>query len=117
MTKTPVTDALKSILSSEDKWTKHTRARDKDGDRVDPNDPSAVRFCLQGACIKVEHTLPINQACKPYNLINAALNHSTVMTYYNDCVAESFEDIQALLDKAAEIEAKEMQDEHPTQTL
>jgi hypothetical protein len=107
MTKTPITDALKSILSSEDKWTRHTRARDKDGNRVEPTDPSAIRFCLQGACSKVAITLPINALRKPYELINKALNHSIVMTHYNDSIAGSFQDIQDVLNKAAEIEAKE----------
>lgn len=107
MTKTPITDALKSILSSEDKWTKHTRARDKDGNRVEPTDSSAVCFCLEGACIKVEHTLPLNQLYKPFYYIREALSYSYAMTHYNDCVAESFKDIQAVLNKAAEIEAKE----------
>lgn len=107
MTKTPVTDALKSILSSENKWTQHTRARDQDGYRVEPTDPSAVRFCLEGACVKVEQTLPINQLRKPSYYIREALNHSSSIIHYNDCVAKSFKDIQALLDKAAEIEAKE----------
>lgn len=107
MTKTPITDALKSILSSEDKWTKHTRARDQDGNRVDANDPSAVRFCLQGACQLLTNKLPFGIHRQPSILINKALNHSNTIAHYNDHIAQSFKDIQNLLDKAAEIEAKE----------
>lgn len=40
------------LLSGPDKWTKCLNARSRDGNQVDPSDPEAVKWCLQGALIK-----------------------------------------------------------------
>lgn len=111
MTKTPITNALKSILSSEDKWTKGALAKDTEGKSKSVFDPDATCFCLSGAIQLVYHTLPYGpQKEKPRDFILQAIyEHTRFQTIigFNDTSSTTFQDIQWLLDKAAEIEENE----------
>lgn len=41
------------LLSTPDKWTKNSHAREQGGEPVDPFNPIAVCWCLEGALINV----------------------------------------------------------------
>lgn len=41
-------------LLDKDHWTKGTEARNKDGIEVNPRNEEAVRFCLIGACERID---------------------------------------------------------------
>lgn len=46
--------SVRKVLQVETNWTKHTCARNRQAEPVNPNAKSAVAFCLVGASMKVD---------------------------------------------------------------
>ena len=100
---------VKQLLSTKSKWTKLACARDKKNMECPVNDPSAVKYCLEGAIIKCYQTG--EERNRVENLIRRALRMSEVefsmfkpiydgrITYWNDAPKRTFKDIKKLISK------------------
>lgn len=82
-------------------WTQGELARNSKGTKVEPNDPTAVCYCVEGAITKTIYDR--FKAQPDFRIINkkTGLHHScTSMFEYNDIVAHSVDDVTNLLDEA-----------------
>lgn len=55
-----VLDKARRLLSSQDRWTQGSFARDRYGDAVKPKDPMACSWCLLGAVAATSNDLGIS---------------------------------------------------------
>ena len=106
---------LRDVLSSSDKWTKGSNARDNAQQKVSYDYPKACSFCLRGAILKVspsqieEDSLVFDISNKIYEINNrlpfsswadgpmgmGARNDDIVA--WNDAEERTFADIQRVL--------------------
>jgi hypothetical protein len=54
-----VLKCARALLDNEEHWAQGARARDERGRNVRPEDPSAVKWCLEGACARVSNNYGI----------------------------------------------------------
>ncbi|WP_037500667.1 DUF6197 family protein [Sphingomonas jaspsi] len=99
---------VREILADPEHWTKDSFARDDNGYFIDPTEPVARCFCLDGALIRAAHELhPEVNTSNPYRfgeyrdaadrLSNfAGRNH----LQFNDDPETTHADVLALIDKA-----------------
>jgi hypothetical protein len=90
-------------------WCQGTRAMDKDGQRVDPKDPNAVRWCLLGSVAAVSPRM-VEEIYASVVLQEVARGmagrwglHSLNYISYNDDESRTHEDVLEFLDKAIEL--------------
>ena len=84
---------IKELFSSHHRWTKNALAKNNSGERTDPLDSDAVRFCLLGA---VEKCYPSES--KRVNICEKIKNEiKAVIPEFND--SHSFKEIKALVEK------------------
>ena len=104
-----ITTALKSIdalFVDESVWTQNASARNAHGDRVTPDDKTAVRWCLLGGISKV--------CCMPYSELKATISMlfhryaGLAMSVYND--THTFSQVKALIAAFIDAHAAQVSD-------
>lgn len=80
-------------------WTQYQNARDSDGNRVDPDDPCAIKWCLLSA-IQRTCTVGVWYPKPTVDAIYAALSSNSIVSY-NDTTGRTLKEIHKLLKKAA----------------
>lgn len=98
-----VLDAVRDVLSNPDRWTKFELARSRLGDPVEPDDPSASCWCLQGAISRVVDDSTTRNAAHQELRVTLALrdrliNLPLIAVEYNDQHDTTHADILKLID-------------------
>jgi hypothetical protein len=88
---------IKDLLTSENKWTKETYARDSQGRPALPHDERAVCWCLEGALFKC---YPTSQYVDIINKVRKYLGTKDFepIAIFNDSPRTTFEDIAKLVE-------------------
>ena len=101
----------KLLLDNDWSWIKTYFAVDHKQRSVDPEDESACQWCLVGALIKVtkrqsglyQEAIDVLEEIEDIAVLSEDdIGDSEPIVYYNDAVAENYEDIVRLLDKGIE---------------
>lgn len=86
-------------------WCQHSYSKDKDGNNCWPGDENAVCFCATGAVMRGLLNLKMFNGAKTEQEVTEAfglaVRHS--MIYFNDCVAQSQDEVAVAFDKAADL--------------
>jgi hypothetical protein len=94
-------ERLAEILNGPDKWTQGAASRDAEGHSVRWSDPSAIRFCLTGACAKAaskENGYVENAVFVPLlDRIESMLKES--ITAWNDKEGRTFNEVRAVIER------------------
>lgn len=86
---------VSQLLSRPSRWGKGYLAKDSKGRPVGPLDPSAIKFCLDGA---IERCYKTDSRRVTRILLN--LIEGPSISHFNDAPNRRFRDIRALLKKA-----------------
>ena len=89
---------LSELLSDESKWIKGRFAVDSDGNMVSTNDPSACRFCLEGAIYRCCRGPGLGQILNRVDIRTRAKGYNSIPAF-NDDENTTFEDIKTLLNE------------------
>ena len=83
-TRLEILEEVRWILDKPENWIKGSMAHDAQGERVYPTSPTAVSFCIYGACLKAGMNDStnniygaINRVEKDYNFLLSAFNDSS----------------------------------------
>jgi hypothetical protein len=89
---------VKDLLRTPHAWTQKTLAKDMNGNKVSPGDPSACCFCLYGAVCYC-YSEP-NTKLRVLNLIRSTLRLPSVIeiTSWNDAKERTLEEVIAIAD-------------------
>jgi len=84
------------LLNSKQDWTKHTLARDQQGDKCSPHNNDATCWCIVGA---IKRSLPGNNTLPASKYLEELLGIKFLGTW-NDHPDRTFQEIKGLLRRA-----------------
>lgn len=95
---------LRDLLDHPNGWCKSNFAKNSDGESVDPQHPTACKWCLMGGVTHVAGHNELLYSCVMSHLYDAlrAIGTNVSMMTFNDAPETTHADVIAVIDKAIE---------------
>lgn len=102
MTDLEILLAIRSLIRSEDKWTKGANARAEDDRKVSITHPHACKFSLEGALLRVHYFTQAKQCYPMYHLLRRVIDPRLVVSLegFNNALGTTHYAVMCKLDHA-----------------